>query len=443
MKKLKTFILFTLSILASTTSTFAQIYPVSLNERVEKSTTIAIVTVNEKHAYWDDNRANIYTLNVLEVVAYLKGYHTQSEITMITEGGVVDNNAQKSYPETKLNLKKQYLVFLDEENYVVDNKNYRLAQPNSIQCLAIARVQGAMLFQDGKYHDALSEAPQTEEELLDKIQNQVRQKAKRPDGKTYQAKIYTPEQNSINRNAFMITSIEDGLGTMAPGPFVGGTIVTGNELVIKASGGGFGASQGTGKVEFDNADDGGATMIEPPNAADYVSWSDTEIRVKIPSDAGTGDVKVTDGGGATDTYSSITIKWAMNVVDSDFYLWGAANRNRVELVEDNGAGGYTMAYSTDGGMASNTDAKAAFERALTTWRCATFINIDVSPTSTGVGLADDDVNVVMFASLSGSTLGVMTSRYTANGTGSCDLEDTFWRLKELDVRFDSGTTWYY
>jgi hypothetical protein len=425
----------------------AQIYPVSLESRIENSSTIAIATLKSKHSYWDQYHHNIYTLNVMEVTAYPKGQHSQTEIAIITEGGVVGNEAQKNYPETKINPNFEYCVFLIPEDFDVDDKIYRSQHPNTIQCKAVARIQGALPFQDGKYRDVF-DAPKTEAELLDKIEKILKEKAKKPNGSEYIARNNIIEKQNRNLDPFTITSVEDGNGTMAPGPFIAGTIVTTNELILKASAGGFGATQGTGKVEFANADDGGATMIEPPNASDYVSWADDEIRVKIPSDAGTGDIKVTDDDDDTDTWDDVsdagfTIKWAMNVVDSDFYLWGSDNRNRVELVEDNAAGGYTMEYSTVGGMDSNTDAKDAFERALTTWRCETFINIDVSATATSDGFADDGTNVVMFASLSGSTLGVATSRYAGSGTGTCDMEDTFWRLKELDIRFDSGTTWYY
>ena len=424
-----------------TGNSLAQIYPVSIDSRIENSATIAIAKLKDKHSYWDQFQTNIYTLNVMEVTAYLKGPRSQTKIAIITEGGVVGDRAQKNYPETNLQPNTEYMVFLIEEDFEVDDKIYRSLNPNTIQCKAVARIQGALPLQDGKYHDVFAENPFSEEELLNKIRRLTGLDGVRPDGSLFTARQFDDLNENNERLVVNITSIEDG--DMNSGPFYAGTIDTGKELVINGSG--FEMTRGTGKVEFYNADDGGSTWVEVSNTSDYVSWSDTEIRVKIDANAGTGFVRVTNSSSSSDT-EAITIDWAMICVNSSFYLWGTPHRNRVELVDTNMAGGYYFEYSTVGGFSTNTDAKNAFERALTTWRCDSGVNFDIGTNGTTAGLVDDDTSSVMFTSLSGSTLGVASSRYKAIATITppCDSADTFWHVYEVDVRFDnSGTTWWY
>ncbi len=414
----------------------AQIYPISLESRVQNSSIIVKAKLKSKHSYWDQYHANIYTLNVMEISAFLKGNKNQKELAIITEGGIIGNQAQKSYPETNIIPNTEYVLFLESENFEVDHKIYRTQFPNTIQCKAVARIQGALPFQNNKYYDAFSD-PQTEADLFEKIQRIVGQEILQPDGSPYVAIEKESENGNNDRLVVDITSIEDGAA--GSGPFYAGTIDTDKELIIKGTG--FGGTRGSSKVEFDWADDGGMSLIQPPVTSDYVSWSDIEIRVKVPAYGGTGDVKVT-AGGSSDT-EPITIDWAIIPVNNTFYNWSSSSRNRVELVDTNDVGGYTFEYSTVGGFSGNADAEAAFERALSTWRCDSEVHFDVDDSGTGTGFAIDGVCIVMFAGGLGGALGVASSRYFAIATGSCDMEDTFWHLSEVDLRFDSGTSWYY
>src|SRR5207247_2567022 len=101
-----------------------------------------------------------------------------------------------------------------------------------------------------------------------------------------------------------------------------------------------------------------------------------------------GTFRVTNSSGSTGTStSSITINYnETNVVSGGTYY-------KPDLVSDNGSGGYTLVYNT--GFNSNTDAVASFERALSTWRCGTFVNISHSGTTTATH-AMDGANVITF-----------------------------------------------
>jgi hypothetical protein len=415
----------------------SQIIPVSLDSRIIESETIAKVKLIDKTAYWNEARTNIYTLNKFQVKAYLKGHQSVEEISIITMGGVVDDFGQKTWPETEFTPFNDYLVFLKKEDFENDHKPFRSTASSIKQYRDVAPIQGAIVYQEGLYKDVLVEKPQSETSLFKKIQTVVQKVIQKPSGELYTPEIYS--ESTAGKVAVSITSVTDGAGGSAS--FIAGTIVTDNEMVV--TGTGFEADRLTGGfVGFSNADDGGSNYTLPPNDSDYISWSDTEIRVKIPDAAGTGTILVQNNSGDQDT-EPVTIDWTMNHVNSDFFNWGSNHRNRIELIDDDGNGGYTFEYSTAGGMSSNSDAKLAFERALSTWRCDSEVNFDVSATSTNVGLAQDDVNVVMFGGLSGSTLGRATSRYSGGATVACDQEDTFWRVSELDLQFSTDYTWWY
>lgn len=416
----------------------AQIYPVSLESRIINSSTIAIARLKSKHSYWDQNHHNIYTLNVMEAKAYLNGNNNQTEIAIITEGGIVENQAQLTCPETDIIPETDYILFLEAENHEVDDKRYRSSFPNTVQCRAVAPIQGALPFQDGKYHDVFDANPKSEAALLEQIERITGVRAYQPTGNHYLARQHDECINQNNeRLTVVITSIEDG--NAGSGPYFAGTIDTGKELIIHGSG--FESTRGTGKVEFDNADDGGATFTPLPNTSDYISWSDTEIRVKVHENGGTGLIKVTANGGSSDT-EPITIDWALNPANHIFYNWPSAWRNQIEFVDTNGNGGYTFHYSTVGGFSGNSDATAAFERALTTWRCDSGINFEISESNTSAGFADDNISAIMFASIGGA-LGTTTTRVHAIASEACDMVDTHWHVREIDFRFSSTTSWFY
>lgn len=74
----------------------------------------------------------------------------------------------------------------------------------------------------------------------------------------------------------------------------------GETLAIRGQG--FGTSRGTGKVVFNG-------NVEPASS-DYVSWSDTEIRVRVPTGARKGEIRVTNNQSASMTASlTITSPW--------------------------------------------------------------------------------------------------------------------------------------
>jgi len=190
-------------------------------------------------------------------------------------------------------------------------------------------------------------------------------------------------------------------------------LVAGAGAVLTIQGSGFGASKGTGSVSFRNADNGGAT-IETPRPADYLSWSDTQIRVQVPSlgssgyPAGTGLVRVTAADGSiTNTVTPLIITYALTNVTTT----AVATSGQPNHVATNATGGLSFHF---GPNFQNSAAVAPWQRALAQWRCSTGINWTLATAATTNAIANDDQNVVAFdtgSDLPAGTLGRTTTYY--------------------------------
>ena len=116
-----------------------------------------------------------------------------------------------------------------------------------------------------------------------------------------------------------------------------------------------------------------------------------------------------------------------------------------EHLNDNTSGGYTFQFeSTD--FATNTNAVAAFTRAMNTWICNTNMNWIIGANTTVDTALADNINIVRFDNgmgLPSNVLGRATSRYSGCvNTGG----DTVWTVIEIDVQFNDvagSLTWNF
>lgn len=401
--------------------------PLSLQQRVEQSAWIVLGQPVEQHPYIGSD-GHIYTFNRIAVSAWLKNAGEDAELGVITFGGVLHDRAELVHPALRLSLDNEYVIFLKGDELELDNKTIRQAEPSLIQSFAYSDGQGALTYQFGKYSDAYHPQKLTEEQLFAQISSITGETAFTPDGEVY---IPRPWQNNPH------TERANPITSFSPNPTNSGTIASGDFLSINGSG--FGASPGN--VYFPNADDGGSTLVATGVASDYVSWSDTHIEVKVLTDGGTGTFEVN----SISSGSSLTIDYSHLSINSDFYNWSEVTRQRYYLRDMDGSGGYTFLYNStvQGGFSNHTLAKAAFERALETWRCNTFINWRGGGTTTS-GVANDNLSVVTWSTtLPAGVLGRATSYFTGSGNASCQQANTVWCLDEADVAFDSTYNWEY
>ncbi|GAB3635310.1 hypothetical protein GCM10027422_09000 [Hymenobacter arcticus] len=208
----------------------------------------------------------------------------------------------------------------------------------------------------------------------------------------------------------------------------------GTGVVLTIRGSGFGSSQGSGGVDFRNADDGGATTTRAL-ARDYLSWTDTQIQLRVPSlasgghPAGTGPVTVTaaDGTAAT-TATALVIIYALANIDNTTGTF----TDRPNHVATNATGGLTFRLAPN--FRSNAPAVAAWQRALTQWRCTSGINWELGADAAANTIALDQTNAIAFddGTLPARVLGRTTSYYS--GCYNAQGEVVFY-VSEIDQQF--------
>ncbi len=419
-------------LLVSFQNSFAQCmyYPVSVEQRVSNAKYIVLGKVTDKHTYIDKKTGNVNTLNKLEVNAWLKNYNDVKEVYVITLGGIYGNIATQVNPSLQLDQQHEYLLMLEANNQLNDDKDFRSKNPQALQLLTYADAQGCLTNNNNTYFDLSDRTTKNEQDIFQTINRLTGQKAKKINGDVFQPR--TPLAISGNQ-------IESIAG-FSPGTTNGGTIVPGDFITITGSG--FGATPGN--VFFRNADNGGSTFITSGVASDYVAWSDVSITVKVAENAGTGTFMVNGFTSAT----PLTVSYGHTVFNTDFFNFPVITRQRYYFRNMNSLGGYTYQYNTTSGFSGNASARAAFERAMVTWRCNTGMNWRIGA-NTAAGYSNDGVNVVLFdPTLPVGTLARATTRFDGGAViGSCEMENTVLCSSELDIQFQNppaaGFTWEY
>lgn len=409
------------------------LYPISLAQKVNSSAYIVLGKVTDQHTYIDRLTGNVNTLNKLEVTAWLKNHSSIETVYVITLGGVYGNMATHVEPAIQLSSHHEYILMLEEDNRRMDDKAFRSRNPQALQMMVYADMQGAIPNFNNSYKGIFDRDSKNERSVMEEIAELTGQPARKPSGTLFQPRVVRESTS---------TAKENDITGFSPNPTNAGTIDPADFLTITGSG--FGTTPGT--VFFANADDGGATFMASGVASDIISWSDVSITVKVADGAGTGPINV---DGAFTSASNLTINYDHIAINSAFSGFGVTTRQRYYLRDMNGVGGYSFVYNTTSGFSANAPAVAAFERALSTWRCGTFVNFRTAGT-TATGFGNDNENVIMFdGTLPAGVLGRATSRFTGSAIpASCDLANTVWCAEEIDFQFfpdppAPGFTWEY
>lgn len=219
------------------------------------------------------------------------------------------------------------------------------------------------------------------------------------------------DQNNLSeafQQVFAIGSVNDIGGGSSYSPSITGfspNVVAagiGDTVTITGSGFGFGGTQppSGSSVLFTKTKQNGATAHDwmLPMPGDYISWTDTEIKVRVPSigyedddlsvlttpttpafiHAGTGIIGVKTGGNNGTIDTSTTQLYVRFSAYTDAYLGtnGATATSR-KLVSRNGTGGYDLYFTPSFKAFNGGQGIEAFKRALSTWRCATGVNFRI------------------------------------------------------------------
>lgn len=391
---------------------------IPLNEQIEFSSDIIEAEVIEKESKWDNEKNNIYTINTLKVYSVYKGLGSTT-FKLITEGGVVDDEAEIVDHSLELRVGDIGLFFLTKDNLPKISTNNTTLQRNSY-----SGIQGFYMYDffNNKAINPFHSFNGIEISLQQKIINQ-----------TGDQPVQFEQINQLSNRLFKVNE-HRGANSGTITSFSPRRLNAGTGDVLTILGDGFGDD--IGEVMFSNANTIGQTFVSAIDSQ-IISWSNTMIEVEVPSLAGsrdfivktTEDVEIRSPDRLRVTYALRNI----NRTDTD----GIRKAFTVALQNINGNGGYTLQMNND--LNNNPEIRDSFIRALDSWRCTVDINFEIGPPTDVDTRANDGVSAIIFDDLSPLVLGGVTSRLQV-----CEIDGRReWYVNEIDIRFNRDILWEY
>ncbi|GAA4497736.1 hypothetical protein GCM10023172_13170 [Hymenobacter ginsengisoli] len=414
--------------------------PVPLSQRSQQATLVVEARVASQQVA--DLGGHLVTRNTLEVFKVFRGQLPAGPLSLLTQGGTLGLRREDVSGALQLLTGQQGIFFLEADpSQPGERRAY--AGPQGFIRYDLADLTASEPF--GRYA-SIGQA------LYEAVQAGA--------GTTYRtvaansALTTATQRRSLRAAAGPLATAIPAISSFSPSAVTAGTSTANRSSadgVLTINGSGFNATQGTGYVEFRNADDGGATYIRPVAGA-YLLWSDTQIQVQVPSasnTAGTGTVRVTNSDANTAASASpLTVTYALTSVSSSFtgtaqpYSVRLAGTSETDNVASNPTG-YLLHYttSTTAGTQVPAAARTSFETALASWHCQAGANRSLGADASPTAAAADGVNLVAFGSLSTGVLGVTNSYYQGCYVGSA----VNWDLIETDYTFTNAAAinWYY
>ncbi len=378
------------------------VFEIPFAERVNSSSIIIEGRVKAISSYWNKDKTMIYSSNKIEIFKILKGHLSETEINIITKGGIV---GQQMIKATNLLTLKANEVGIFMLKAVSDDKiNSDTAKDLNYE--AFSSKQGFIRYSE------------TDAMVSDLFQNYGSM------NQVYKDIFKFTGQKAREIKPFDYSKVEK-IGRAAPviSEFFPDTISAGTKSILTIRGKSFGTNA---TVKFSNADDGGKTKIEPLEQQ-YISRSDNEIIVEVPENAGTGKFQVVNGTTGT-SLKTLQVSYAYSNVPQSDYQGRFINQS---------GGGYSWQMHPD--FEINADAKAAFLRAFTKWRCSSLVTWTLGDNTPTDKIEKDNVNVIRFdknSELPEGVLGICYSYYSTCEKGK-------WFVSELDIVFDDQANWNF
>lgn len=392
---------FTLAFVISLISFFSlsqeNLYEVSLYEKIDSSDIIVFGKVVGASSHWEASGKMIYTSNSVEIYTVYKGQFQQDTVVVETVGGRVGSTMVTTSALLELKLNDIGVFFLTKKStgeYDVFSSKQGFLKPDYSWQKFICPFY--------------SESVQSTISSI-KSRSGMKEKVVKP--------FAIP--SGFNKSSSSGVCISPG------------TISAGTNSVLSITGFGFGTSgpSATDKVLFPSADDGGSPIYFESPLWTYQSWSDTLIELIVPTDAGTGPVRVEITGSTYESDSVLTIPYS---------ILNNGNGSIRRMVGQNLVNGQTWTFGNNmNSSMSGGIGDIPFESAVDTWKCATGVNWTIAPASVPLTDADanDGINLVSLnLFLPNGVLGVCYT-YATN----CNSTD--WYITGQDILFDFLTIW--
>lgn len=379
-----------------------------IKSQFDASTLVIEGVVSQTNPYIDPISKNIYTDYIINVNQTLKGSPSDTKIITLP-GGFVDGFFQIVTHQAKLKLSSEGLFFLNEKKssnslYFKDSKNfvdYESFNSDKLKLLKDQIVDIMPTFNS------------------DKI-------------KSYETPLVL---NKHLNNTLSITSL-------SPTELSAGTET---ELIIEGSG--FGGFVGT--VSFLQSDDGGATQFDAKES-DIVSWTDTKIVVKVPSDAGSGPITVTkqDNTYITSPVSlNVTFNYMRYYLDDSFGIKRSYPLRHIGQMPNNTTAsnhnsGGALRFKMKENFYNNMPARNLLLDIMEEWSCKTGINFIFEGLASEFDMLETQ-NLISFADFFENGYGGAAFA-SLSGIYSCGQdEQKQLAVTQIDLTFDSNINWGY
>ena len=177
--------------------------------------------------------------------------------------------------------------------------------------------------------------------------------------------------------------------------------------LVKVHGYGFGTAQGDGTVSI-----GGAT------ATDIISWSDSQIEVRVPSAASTGDVSVTVGGSSSNT-GKVVVLWPTTDPQNLSVTSVTSEQRSANLIQD-GAGGSLVVWQDARNGNADVFAQRIGKTGERLWSSEGRPVTEAAGTQKAPKLASDGANgaIVVWEDYRDGAADIYAQRITADGNAA-------------------------
>jgi len=230
----------------------------------------------------------------------------------------------------------------------------------------------------------------------------------------------------------------------------------GTDDYITIKGSGFGPSKGSGKIEFKNANNGGLDAVGNPSYVDaddndYIvdGWTDTEIKVKLPSTsknngapAGTGTIRVTNSlENTVVSTQQVIVPYAIKNYRNGL------DKLKINYVRQKCVNGIEFElHNSFLSLSSSelTKATAAIEKALTDWNTAIGSTYQLSlkkngsnyvyDLSTDPFLSTDKLNIISLGNYNPSSNGAMVTNASSFSVGTSNGQQAFIYNTDISIR---------
>jgi hypothetical protein len=384
------------------------LYELALEERVNRSLLVAEGRVISQSSFWNSGHTHIYTSSTVEIYKVFKGSLQASVIDIITRGGVADQDME--IISGLLELKEgEEGIFMCVPFPEIPGK-YKVYGSS----------QGFLKYDEGmlRARDPFRVYPAGN----DGIYREIRRITGRPWEEIKPVPANTRQERYAQARAPLISSFK-------PSRISGGT-----QSILTIYGDGFGFLRGT--VYFTDPDAGSRFVSVPPSQ--YIMWTDDSIKVEVPTKAGSGLIRVTNGntGLSSNSLTALTVPFTQTNISGISGIPAGAYH-----IDQHGTGGYVWRMNT--GFNQNPAAKSSFIRAFNGWKCLSYINWTLGPVTNENNSGEDGVNVITFdetgQSLEPGVLGSCFSFYKGCAGNN-------WVVTEMDIVFASSPSvfkWYF